>query len=462
MIPLRDYQSSIVATVRERIRAGSKSVLIQAPTGSGKTCLAAHILAGAAGKGKRAWFLVHRRELLRQAEDTFALCGIDSGIVSASRTPDKSKAIQICSVQSLRRRMASLPKPDLIVVDEAHHQGAATYKAIHAGNPQAVYLGLSATPVRLDGAGLGAWFADLIEGPPMADLIGQGWLAPYRLFAPGAVQLEGVHTVAGDYNKHELAGAMAASAVVGDAVREYRRLAAGRRALLFAWSIEASKQLASEFAEAGIPAEHVDGETHSLERDMAIARFRSGETLVIANVDLFGEGFDAPGAEAALLLRPTQSLGIYLQQVGRVMRPGTGKTAIIIDHAGNCLRHGMPDDPRIWTLSQEKPSKAKGEGPFCRMCPQCFAAASMAARACPECGTAFIIHGREVERIEGDLEETSADALKRLRGLEAWRAQSLEDLRAIGRAMGYKPGWAWFKWQARAKRYAGRNQEEEA
>ena len=451
MLTLRPYQTDLISKARASLRQGCKRLLLQCPTGAGKTVLVAHMLATAAQKGKRAWFCVHRKELLEQAVQTFVdAADIHTGIVAAGYPSDPSAPVQVCSVGSLKRRMAKLQPPDLLVWDECHHVPSASWAAVSSALPNAHQLGLTATPQRLDGKGLAAHFDQLLLGPTVADLIAQGYLSPYRLFAPGAFDTSQIHKVAGDFNKAEVATAMGASTVVGDAVHTYQQHADHGRALVFVWSLEASRALAAAFSAAGISAAHVDGETPSDERKRAMAAFRAGDLRVLCNVDLFGEGLDVPAVDAVFLLRPTDSLGLYLQQCGRGLRPSLGKSHVrIFDHVGNWTRHGLPDAAREWSLDG-KPKKTR-DTPSARTCPECFAVSPMGSTACVECGFEFPRDPRKVEQIDGTLVEADLDALRYHALEEEHGCRTLNDWQQLARKRGYKPGWAWHRWTARQK-----------
>lgn len=405
------------------------------------------MLASAAEKGKRAWFVVHRVELLRQSVNAFIeSADIHTGVIAAGFPSSPLAPVQVCSVQTLARRVGSVHAPDLIVWDECHHLASNTWATLAAAVPHAKQIGLSATPTRLDGRGLKPFFDALVCGPSTADLIAQGYLAPYRLFAPTTVALEDVHTVAGDYNKRELGDAMDGSTVTGDAVAHYLAHCAGGRALVFAWSIAASQRLASAFLAAGVAAAHVDGETPASERQDAMARFQRGDLRVLCNVELFGEGIDVPSVDAVFLLRPTQSLGLYLQQVGRGLRPAPGKAFVrIFDHAGNWERHGLPDDPRVWSLDG-RPKKARESEPSGKRCPQCFAVSAAWCKACAACGVPFLVQAREVVEVAGALPEVDIEALRAKRAVarESYAAcRTLADWQRLAKSLGYKSGWAW-------------------
>jgi superfamily II DNA or RNA helicase len=457
MIALRPYQQAMLDAARTSYRAGHRAVLFNLPTGGGKTVTASTVVHGAALKGRRVWWLAHRRELSEQASQTFHNLDIPHGMVNAGRVTDPAALVQVASIQTIARRHDRLPAPDLIVFDECHHIGAAQWEALFNAYPAAKILGLTATPWRLDGQGLGKWFSEMITGPTVADLIANGSLSPYRLFAPATPDLAGVGTVAGDYKRGALSAAMNKPAIVGDAIGHYRRLCDGKRAVAFAAGVENSRAIAAQFNFAGIPAEHVDGSMPAEMRDAAVARFRRGETLILSNADLFGEGFDVPAIEAAILLRPTQSLSLYLQQVGRALRPAPGKSeAIILDHAGNSIKHGLPDDVREWSLTdREKRARREVSEVPVRQCEECFFV-YRPAPSCPCCGHTPAVKAREIEVIEGTLEEVSrkAEQAKRERWAEERECDTLADWQALGRARGYKSGWAYARWQARQARQA--------
>lgn len=460
---LRPYQVDIYDDAKARLKSGRRTILIQSPTGSGKTVLVAHMLANATLKGYRAWFVVHRRELVKQSVITLSeSAGLPLGIVAAGFPGNRHEAVQVCSVQTLAKRRHLLPPPDLIVWDECHHVAASSWGQIHENYPQAVHIGLTATPERLDGTGLSRWFEDLVVGPSVASLIKDGWLSPYRLFAPGGPDLSDVHTIAGDYNKRELAAAMAKSAVTGDALSHYRKYAMGRRAIVFMWSVESSIEMAQKFNDAGIPAAHIDGTSDDVSRDAAIQAFRDGQAKILCNVEIVSEGFDLPAIEAAFLLRPTRSLALYLQQVGRALRPSPGKDeALIFDHAGNCRIHGLPDDERQWTLEGRIKEKKQKDGCPVKQCPQCYAVLPAAAGICKWCEYKFEVQAREMEQLEGELAEVDLELQRQARKQEQAKARSLDDLIRLAQMRGYKnpAKWAEHVWRARQAKQVAREAE---
>lgn len=443
---LRPYQEKIITEARQLMSKGRKSLLIWSPTGSGKTALTANMIKTAAERGFKCMFLVHRRELIKQSMRTFYNSGVSHGVIANGFTADPTQAIQIASVQTLQNRLNQCNQFNLIVYDEAHHVGAKSWNNVINHFPAAFHIGLSATPERLDGKGLRPYFSEIVYGPSIEWLIENKYLSPYKLFAPSSISLEGVHTRGGDYVKSEITKIVDKPTITGDAVREYQRRAYGKRAVVFACSVQHSEHVVAHFNAAGIPSEHVDGETPSEERDAAIERFERGETLVLSNVDLFGEGFDLPSIECAILLRPTQSLGLYIQQVGRSLRPSPGKSeAIILDHAGNCARHGLPDEPREWNLDGRsgREKRSMDSGPSVKICPRCFAAQKSGSIQCQYCGMGFEIKPRDIEEVDGELIEIDKDTLRKQQRQEQGRAQTLEDLIVYGKAKGYKRPELW-------------------
>lgn len=459
MIELRDYQQALIAGIRAQFKGMDRTVLVQLATGGGKTVTSAYMVKTAAARGRRCWWVVHRREIILQASRTFWSMEIPHSLVMGGSISDVDAMVQVGSVQTLARRLGKLPPPDLIIFDECHHMGAAQYQAIFEACPRAQIVGLTATPWRLDGRGLGAWFESMVQGPSVADLMERGALCDYRLYAPSSTDITGVASQGGDFKRDELAKVMDKPSIVGDAVAHYRKLADGKRAIAFAVSIEHSRHVAEQFQAAGIPAAHVDGSMDSGARDAIVADFTTGAIQVLTNADLFGEGFDVPAVEAVILLRPTQSLSLHLQQIGRALRPAAGKPhAIILDHAGNAMRHGLPDDEREWTL-EDRPKKKRGaktEVPV-KQCPTCFRVHQPAPQ-CPGCGHTYAVQSREVEQVDGELEVVDLDAIRARKRQELKSARTLEQLIELGRQRRYKHPVAWAghimrqrqEWRARA------------
>lgn len=444
MIELRDYQQQLIADIRTQFRSMDRTVLVQLATGGGKTVTSAYMVKTASERGLRCAWIVHRREIILQASRTFWSMEIPHSLIMGGSIGDPNAMVQVGSVQTMARRLDKLPPFDLIIFDECHHMGATQYQQIFDAHPRARIVGLTATPWRLDGRGLSQWFESMVQGPSVADLMERGALCDYRLFAPASADVSAVATQAGDFKRDDLAKVMDKPSIVGDAVQHYQRLADGKRAIVFAVSIEASRNIAAQFQAAGIPAAHVDGSMDTGARDAIVSDFTDGRIKVLSNADLFGEGFDVPAVEAVILLRPTQSLSLHLQQIGRALRPkADGGGAIILDHAGNAMRHGLPDDEREWNL-EDRPKKKRGAKSevSAKQCPECYRVHPPAPE-CPGCGFVYPFAGRAVEYVDGKLEVVDLDAIRAKKKDELKAAKSLEQLIALGRARSYKFPAAW-------------------
>ena len=452
-ITLRPYQNALIERARANFITGKQSQLLVLPTGGGKTVCFSYMAARAVEKGLRVWILAHRVELLDQISRTLTSFGVPHGMVAPGYMGDRRRPVQVASVFTLVRRLDRYEAPDLIIVDEAHHAiSASTWGRVITAFPKAKLLGVTGTPIRLSGEGLGDLFQTMVQGPSPRELIELGALSPYRLFAPTGVDLTGVHTRMGDFVRGELLAAVDKPSITGDAVKHYQKLAPGRRAVAFCISVEHAVHVSESFRAAGISAQAIDGGMDRTLRASVLSEFSAGRIQVLASCDLISEGFDVPAIEAAILLRPTQSVGLYLQQVGRALRTFPGKTeAIILDHAGNVSRHGLPDEERVWSLdgSAKKKGAQKSEVPV-KTCGSCFATVASAATHC-SCGFEFPVAKREVEHVEGELQEVDLATAVRMRRAEQGRAQSEQDLVAIGRQRGMKRPELWARHVIRAR-----------
>lgn len=443
MIALRPYQTDMVHHIMHSFSQGAQRVCAVAPCGAGKTITVGWMIARAQLQGLRTLFIVHRKELLEQADRTFTTMGIRHGIVAPGTGMDPSQTVQIGSTQTVAKRLEKIGPIDFIVIDEAHHATANTWRTIMTYYQQAETLGVTATPARLGGSGLGDVFQDLVIGPTVQQLIQWGNLAPYRYFAPPSkANVGSVPVRMGDYVKSELETAVNDADIIGDIVANYRKLANGMQACCYCVTRKHSEHVAAMFRAAGISAQHVDGETDKSLRATIIDRFRKRDIKVLCNVDLFGEGFDVPGMEAVILARPTQSLTLYIQQSMRAMRPdpsNPNKTAVIIDHAGNCFRHGLPDDDREWTLKVKPKRKREDTGTSLTMCEKCFQVYESHLRTCPYCGYVKPVAQKELTQADGELQEIAR--IKREQRIEVGKARTKQDLEQIAIERGYKLGW---------------------
>lgn len=435
---LREYQEDLVSRLSRSWRTGHKAPCIVLPCGGGKSVIVAEIAKRTTENGKLVLFLVHRKELCDQIRSTFRWWGVDMDLCN------------IMMVQTAARRLPKMEKPSLIITDENHHSKAATYRKIYDEFDTAYRVGVTATPVRIDGSGLGDVNDDLIIGVSAKWLIENNCLAPYDYYAPSEIDMSGLHTKRGEFDMVEAEKMLSEKCVYGDVVKHYKEYADDMKAVCYCVSIGYSQTMAKAFCEAGIPAAHIDGSTPKGERDRIINAFRTGEIMVLCNVDLISEGFDVPDCGCAILLRPTKSLTLYIQQAMRCMRYKEGKRAVILDHVGNVRRFGMPDDDREWSLDVLKKKQAD---PFevisCEACFYIFPKYTKdgkRATCCPKCFTPLKKQRREQADREPE-ENTNAKLEKttEVPAIPAMPAQckSMKDLAAYGKSRGYKPGWAY-------------------
>lgn len=409
----------------------------------------AYIAKNAVAKGNKVLILAHRKELIKQAVNKISDMGVDAGVIAPWYQFNPMMPVQVASVQTLVRRLSNPWRPNLIVVDESHHACSATYTNIINHYADAKVLGVTATPCRSDGRGLGDVFDDLILGPSMADLIGMGFLCGYDAYAPPIdVDFDSLGTQAGDFKKSDVEKVMTGKKIIGDAVKHYRQYCDGQPAIVFCVSVRHAEYTAGVFKDAGYNFVALSGETPAEYRDWAIQALGTGQIQGITSCDIISEGTDIPVVKAAIMLRPTMSEGLYLQQVGRVLRPAEGKgNAVILDHAGNILRHGLPDDDRDWQLEKTKPKKRKkaAVSDELKVCEKCYTPNIKQARVCARCGNAFTIQSRELQEGDGELvkiEKTPPRPKKEVNRL-VYQATNLAELRALGQSLGYKPGWAY-------------------
>lgn len=422
---LRDYQKDLINNIRAEIMAHKKKICAVLGCGGGKSVIQGKIAAEAAKKKNRVLFIVHRKELCQQIERTFRKCGVDF------------KYCTVGMVQSLCRHVPELKEPKLILVDECHHIPSKIYRKIIDRFPNAIVLGFTATPVRKDEGGLGVVFETMVESVSTSWLIENNYLAPYKYYSVDLADTKNLKTKRGEFDPGEVEKLMARTVIYGDTVANWKKFAEGKQTIVYCSSINTSKKTAQAFQNAGIKAVHLDGTTHKAKREEVVADFRKGKIQVLCNVDLFGEGFDVPDCEAVVLLRPTQSLTLHIQQSMRSMRYKEGKTAIIIDHVGNYLRHGLPDGEREWTLEQNNAKQTQKQKTGVKSCPNCHAVMPATTLVCQNCGLRFRAEQEEplvLERVQ--LHEISA-----LPYNEYKKCKTFEELEWFRKAKKYKFYW---------------------
>lgn len=450
-ITLRSDQEEARAALRVALRR-STAVLLFAPTGFGKTVLAAALIKMISEKGKRVIFCVHRIDLIRQTEKTFKRFGLFFSYIAAGYHYNPNANVFIASIATLARRLGKVPA-DYVLVDEAHLSAAAGWAAAarHYRELGAKLIGLTGSPERLDGKPLGDVWDELVMGPSVKWLIENGFLQRYRAFAPKGIDLSTarISKSSGDYIESDLDELMAGKAILSNAVAHWRKYAKGLRTIAFTRSTAASENLAAEFRANGINAVALDGETPQPDRVRAFEGFADRKIDVIVNCALFCEGFDLSAQvgrdvtiECVLDHAPTQSLAKHLQKNGRGLRKDDGPPHVLLDLVGNLSRHGFPDDEREWSLEgRKKKAKAGGEEAM-RVCPECYAAYDPAPK-CPECGFAHEVKPHVLAEVDGELEEVDVEAARRQRVQEQGRAKSLDELIKLATDRGYKSPAKW-------------------
>lgn len=381
-VDLRDYQLAAIHDISRALQRVRRVVLV-AFVAFGKTITAAAIIMLGLRRGRRFLFIAHRKELLDQCYQKLLDCGVPESELSIIRASDprfrRAAPVQIASMQTLRARHETLPA-DYVFIDESHHAPAASLQMILARYPDAKIIGLTATPVH-GTRGLRGHFDDIVIGARPSELIAKGWIVAPDIYTVPEEMLPDVSKVKtakdGDYNQRELAEACERPELVGHIVEHWKAHGRDAQTLCFAASVRESRMIEQQFKSQSIAAAHVDGQMPMPERDRIFAGLRSGLIRVVSNCDLAVEGFDAPMVKTLVMARPTQSLVVYIQQSGRVMRRYGEEPATILDHAGNVQRFGFPDDDIEWSLGDPPRRRVS-----VKRCPQCFAANESAARVC--------------------------------------------------------------------------------
>lgn len=455
-ITLRPHQTDLITNTRQAM-AQHKSVLLYMAPGGGKTVVAAYMAKGVQDKGKRAIFACHRDAILNQTAKTFDQFGIDYGYIAAGY-PESDKSVYVASIDTLRKRVIDT---DMLVIDECHGAGARTWDTLitHYRDAGSYIIGLSGSPCRLDGKPLRAAFECMVMGPQPRWLIDNGYLSEYRAYSAKRYDLSGLHTRDGDYVQAELDERFNRPSIIGDAVDTWRQYADGLRTVVYAFSIKHSYAVVEAFNAAGIPASHMDGNTPKKEQRRIIEAFADGGIKVLSSVEILTTGFDLSAQvgrdvpiEAVSLLRPTQSLALAVQMMGRGLRYKP-YPAVILDHAGVIATHGLPCQDREWSLDGHVASKKAGEGVIATcICQECFAV-FRPSYACPFCEAVREIDGRKIDIKEGELAEVDIMAARQAEidaqseierkaaRMKQGRAQTLDDLKAIALEKGYKMGW---------------------
>lgn len=506
-ITLRPYQGESATNIRAAFMEGVRGVLLVSPTGSGKTVTFSYIAKGAAARGKRTLILAHRDTLIQQASGKLSEYGVQHGIIMADYIPTPGAMVQVGSVQTMVKRIRKNRYHfDLVIVDEAHLSCARTYleiiDAVIANNPVCRILGVTGSPCRLDGRGLGSKaggrFDFMIESVSMRELIDDGFAVQPIVYAPlDRLDLSKVPKDKGDYQKRALSKVMNTSVITGNAIDHYRQYANGVPAVTWCVDLEHAADTARDFNNAGIKSVMLQGASTTDERDRALKQLADGSIANITFCQLLVEGVDCPAIGCIIGLRPTYSVAAYLQTLGRMSRPifaeghdtstrearfaamkagPKGLNGIFLDHAGLTFRHGFQDDIREWSL-EGAPKKSNREATVpARQCPRCRAVfkptqlkETVFGPACPVCDHVFEVQKRQLRVEEGQLGELTPEMLsaknrrdeKRQRKAEEHQAQTLEDFQKIASERGYSPYWARIQMRMKSARDARAAKEKE-
>ena len=435
---LRDYQVDVFNKATDAFRNGGRGVCCVLPCRSGKSYIMAEMIKRAKGN---VLVLAHRHTLINQHKELLASLGV---------LTDNVRVESVFTEASRLGRYAPADV-DLIIIDEAHLSEAMSYRKVcEYYNCRRVLF--TATPARLDGKPL--TLADtLITGITAAELIELGAIADYDYYAPDLnLDIDSVDMVAGEYNNGKLTELMCQTAIYGDVLKYYRQLGDNRQAIAYCTSVKHSEQTAKMFTDNGISAVSIDGSMSVKERNKRMDMFRNGDVKILCNCNLISEGVTLPNASVALLLRPTCSLPLFIQQACRVLTPMQGKKAVIIDFVNNVQKHGMPTETHNWSLSQSvhKRKEFNEDGTLSiRQCENCFKCFKTAPK-CPYCGYVYEVKGRELKAVK-DVELKKIEAIereeqekqKKLARMEVGQCRTIAELQAIAKARGYAQGWVW-------------------
>lgn len=466
-IELRPYQQQAVNDIRQSYRNGNKNVVFVLPTGMGKTETFIYMAQQAINNGKRVYFLVHKKNLVKQISERCKKYGLRHGFIAGGMPKQYYLPAQVCSVQSLKNRIEEVPLPDLIIIDEAHHSNAGTWKAIldfYEQQQKTIYvLGVTATPWRSDGQGLGDVFFDMVLGPAPAEGVKMGNLVmpEYYNFKPLADFSKIKKDKNGEYKADDLFKEMDKPAITGNAVDEYKRLAAYQPAIYSCVNIKHAENVAIAFRDAGFVSVAVHGKLDDSDIKKAFDGLGNGSIHVVTFCDLISEGTDIPAIAVVGMLRRTMSLSLYLQIVGRGLRPCEGKErCLILDHVGNQKLHGHPLKTRDWSLEglpkrKRKQSEQLEDDEEYADCPECLRTYERTNLTCPYCGAEQPKRiFAEIEQVEGIAvkDETTLEELlkeRKQRKLQEGACQTLKDLYELAQQRGYKPKWAYYRFESR-------------
>jgi len=504
MINLRIYQDAAVSGIRDAFRRLIAAVLLVIPTGGGKTVIFTYIAHAMSTNKKKSLILVHRVELLRQTSGALSKFDVDHGMINPLYTPNFDNFVQVASVQTIIKRLNYFVSigwiPDVIIVDEAHHATAGSWRTVidffKQLNPALKVIGVTATPIRTDGQGLGVdhggMFNEIVMGPTTKWLMDEGYLVRAKVLSPPKKYESPKKKGRGDFNMADLAARVNKPTITGDVVSHYEQACKGQPAIVFCVNVNHTEEVAAEFRARGYRFYAIDGTTDDDVRKRVLNGLADGSVQGVCSCDLISEGTDVPAATCAILLRETQSLSLYIQQAGRVLRPvyaagydlstregrlaaianSEKPFAYILDHVGNVgswvngefmVNHGLPEEEHEWSLDGEVKGKRNQVSEIAvrvQQCLSCFAVHEPSP-VCPECGHVYEIKDRTPKKEDGELKEITTDiaAKRQSEKMEEGMANSYEDYVKIAQARGYNNGWAGIRWAAKKKQIQDRERK---
>jgi len=460
MFQLRDYQIKAVEDIRNSFRRGKKKILLVSPTGSGKTIIASDMIKKAEENGKKTLYVAHRREIIMQCSRKLNEFGINHGVIMAGKSPNAFANVQIASVQTFTSRKDRddfiKPDADLVILDEAHRSVSDSFQNLVNEYPNAFTIGMTATPIRQDGLGLGNIYEELIEAGTIKGLTEQGYLVPTRIVAPTLPDLKGLKIAMGDYEKKGLEKRMNVPKLIGDIVSHWIKFGNNRPTVVFCTSIKHSKYVSHVFSEQGVQSGHIDGEMPEIEREQALSDLRNGHIKILSCCQILNEGWDEPKISCVIIARPTKSYGLYLQMIGRSLRPFPNKKdTLVIDHSGCVYEHGFPEDVPEWQLimtkvkTKDKQIKPIEKQPF--TCVECDTVYQL-TRANPECPNCNHVPTKKEKIIlikQGRLVEMPRNKKPDVADKKRFYAELLY----YSRGKGYKEGWVSWVFKEKFKHF---------
>lgn len=460
------HQAEMIRWILNSFESGTRRICAQLPTGAGKTFVLREIIDRIKASGRIVYCVTHRLSLVKQLGAELQEGGINFSYVLPGFPMLRCKVL-VCSLMTVVRRFERMEEPGLIVIDECHRVRSSSYHKIFDTWPNAWILGTTATPSRTDGKPLRSVFDKLICGSSVRELIDLKRLSDFDYYAPMTIDMSDVHKVAGDYARNESVNKVDRASIIGNVIEHYRRYADHQPAIVSCVSIQHCEHVAAQFREAGYKAQAIHSKLSDERIESLLNGLKTGSLELLVQCELLGEGVDIKGASVLIQLRPTMSLVVFLQHIGRVLRYVEEKKAIILDHVGNYERHGLPDDPRKWNL--DGIDKLDKGVLLYKRCDSCMRPVRKSMSICPYCGAAFdmregmgrklpneregeLVNVRESEGFELVSESFEKHKRSTIAAIAA-QAHTMAEAITIAREHGYENHrFAWYVWNKILKR----------